>query len=209
MRIRTVIFPVLAFFTGGAPAVADSPITSTAISRAYMDMAIVRKAATQGILDDEIAAYLSSPNNPLDAKAAVINALSWDPNGKHNRGLYWQYLSRVYQKSPKELPPSHLTADEIFNVGYLAVMDNYFEPQKAVPWLEKAAGSRRESFTIAVVLALTKGQALLGENDALTCGVYKLVSGVLADKSLTRDTMRPAAVETIRNYVRHYSQDCK
>lgn len=32
-------------------------------------------------IDEEIAMYLSAPENPLDIKAAVINAIGWETKG--------------------------------------------------------------------------------------------------------------------------------
>ncbi|OGW14126.1 MAG: hypothetical protein A3G93_03715 [Nitrospinae bacterium RIFCSPLOWO2_12_FULL_45_22] len=67
---------------------ADSPVTSTPFSDAYMDIEIVRKAGTAGVLDSEMAGYLSSKKNPIDKRAAVINALSWRYGGKRQK-LSW------------------------------------------------------------------------------------------------------------------------
>jgi hypothetical protein len=198
---------------------ADSPITSTDFYEAYKDIEIVRKAEAKGVIDDQIAAYLSSPFNPIGVKAAVINALSWDFDGKNNMSLYWDYLSRMYRKSREELRSNNLTADEVFSVGYLAVMDNYFYPERAIPWLEEATSRRKESFTVAMMLALTKAQEELDKREEKrtegkdrynlhSCNMWKLIEEVLENKRLKKD-LSAKATNIIVDYMVLYKGHCE
>ena len=76
---------------------ADSPITSTDFYKAYLHIPEVEEAHEIGVLSEEIAEYLLGSENSLDKKAAVINALSWDFDGKINAFLFKRYLNAKYQ----------------------------------------------------------------------------------------------------------------
>ena len=196
---------------------ADSPITSTPFSEAYLDVKIVQKARAEGVMSLEIAEYLSSPSNPVDIKGAVINALSWKFEGKSNAELYSYYLALLYRQSLKELDIDILNADEIFCLGYLTVMDDYFHPEKALPLLEKAAARKKNSFTVSIVLALTKAQKVMDSDwlgrigvkcESLWCEVWKLTEEVLRNEELKQD-LRPEAKEIIVDYMVLYKYKCK
>ncbi len=68
--ITSMIFPVRSF--------ADSPVTSTDFYTAYLDIEEVAKASEMTYIDEETALYLSDSENPIDVKAAVINAIGWE-----------------------------------------------------------------------------------------------------------------------------------
>ena len=71
---------------------ADSPITSTNFYNAYLDQPIVEKAAKAKTLDEEILKFLSSKNNTIDQKAAVINAIGWDSPESNKSEKYLKYI---------------------------------------------------------------------------------------------------------------------
>jgi hypothetical protein len=167
-----------------------------------MDLEIVQKAYKKGILDLEIAEYLSSQNNPIDVKAAVINALGWDFNGKYNSTLYKYYLALTHGKTLEKLSLNSLTVDELFCLGYLTIMDDYFHPEKAIPLLEKAAEKRNDSFTIAIILALAKSQKELPDNWS---NIWKITEKVLNNKTLKKD-MREEAIKIIIDYMILYKK---
>lgn len=80
MHIKKYVFSlfiisVIFFSMNPVTVFADSPITSTDFYRAYTDVSIVKTAKEKGVMDKEIANYLHSSKNPIDVKAAVINAL--------------------------------------------------------------------------------------------------------------------------------------
>src|SRR3990172_12490499 len=78
---------------------ADSPITATKFYEAYLDVKMVERAHLEGVMGLEIAEFLSSPENSIDVKTAVINALSWKFDGKNNAELYAYYLALLYHVS--------------------------------------------------------------------------------------------------------------
>ncbi len=181
-------------------ALADSPLTSTPFAQAYMDLEIVRKARSQGVMSLEIAQYLSSPSNPVDAKAAVVNALGWDINGKSNAVLYSYYLALSKHRTVEKLPLDWLSGDELLCLGYLTALDDYFHPEKALPIVEKAAGRKSDSLTVRIVLALVRGQCRMSDDWP---GIWKGVAQVLDNDRLKAD-MRPQAVKIIVDYMKLY-----
>ncbi|MFQ5794345.1 MAG: hypothetical protein ACE5JP_04770 [Candidatus Bipolaricaulia bacterium] len=191
-----LIFPFIGY--------ADSPITSTPFSDAYLDIGIVKKAKTDGVMSLEIAEYLSSPANPVDIKAAVINALSWQFEGKNNATLYSYYLALKYRRPLEGLDMDMLTGDEIFSLGYLTVMDDYFHPEKAVPLLERAKERLRDSLTVSMILALAKAQAAMSSD---WCEVWELTEEVTRNEKLKQD-LRWRARKIILAYMVLYRDYC-
>ena len=180
---------------------ADSPITSTPFYEAYLDYDIVEKAHESGVMDEEFANYLHSKENPIDVKAAVINALSWDFNGKKNADIY---CSLIFYKTIKEIKNAKLNGDDLFCIGYLLVMDNYFEPERGIPFLNKAAKKLKSSYTVAMINALSEAQKAM---DSDWCEVWELIEDVIEDKNLEQD-MKEGAVEIILDYMRGYEEFC-
>ncbi len=187
-----------------APSRADSPITSTDFAEAYQDYDIVKKAQKTRTLDLEMAQYLSSGSTPIDIKAALINALSWKFKGKHNAKLYRKYLGLTYNQPTEDLKPSQLNDDELFALGYLTVMDDYFNPKKALPYLAEAKERQPKSYTVAMVHALTEGQIALKSD---WCQVWRVAEKVENDETLDQD-LRPAAQKIILDYMGLYKDSC-
>ena len=184
---------------------ADSPITATKFYEAYLDVKMVEMAHLEGVMGLEIAEFLTSPEKPIDVKAAVINALSWRFDGKNNAELYAYYLALLYHVSVTELDTEFLSADERFCIGYLTAMDDYFHPEKALPLLEEAHKVMKESFTVSIILALTRGQKAM---DYDWCEVWRLTEEVLKNKELRQD-LRPEAIKMIMDYMILYKEYCK
>jgi hypothetical protein len=184
---------------------ADSPITSTQFYKAYLDVKMVQRAHLENVIGLETAEFLTSPENPVDQKAAVINALSWKFEGKNNTEFYLYYLALLYHVPLIELDSDFLSPDEIFCLGYLMVMDNYFQPENAIPFLEEAQKAQKDSFTVSIILALAKAQTMLNSD---WCEVWKLVEKVLEDKTLKQD-LRPEAVKIITDYMSLYKEYCR
>ena len=198
------LLPVLVFVFS-RKSYADSPITATDFYEAYMDVKMVERAHLEGVMGLEIAEFLTSPENPIDVKAALINALSWRFEGKKNAELYAYYLALLYHVSVIELDTEFLSADEIFCMGYLTAMDDYFHPEKALPLLEEAHKMMKESFTVSIILALVKAQRAF---DSDWCEIWRIIEKVLSDKELKQD-LRPEAVKRIVDYMILYKEYCR
>lgn len=199
------VFIVNVLFLCSSVSYADSPITATDFYEAYRDVKMVQRAHLEGVMGVEIAEFLSSPENPIDVKAAVINALSWRFEGKNNAELYTYYLGLLYHLSITELDTDFLSADEIFCLGYLIAMDNYFHPENAISLLEEADKLIRDSFTVSIVLALAKAQIAF-EKD--WCEAWKTIERVLKNTDLNQD-LRQEAKKIIVDYMILYREYCK
>ena len=197
MKHRLKIAILFILFVPYTLSYAESPITSTPFSDAYDDIEIVTKAKTDGIVGFEIARYLCSSKIPIDVKAAIINALSWDVNGKKNAELFSYYLGLKYRKSVLDLSMEQLTADELFCLGYLSVMDDYFRPENAIPILKMVREQKPKSFTVAIILALTQAQNFMNKD---LKKVWQVVNEVIENKKLEQD-LRPEAKKIILDYM--------
>lgn len=202
MKFFIKLLLVLLLITG-VPAMgfADSPATSTPIYNAYLDQEIVQQAHATGTLTKEMVDYLKNPNNPRDFKVAVINALyyqqAWDV--RDNAGLY---AKQVYNKSLAELKLEDLSTDELLNLGYMVLLDQYTAPEKALPYLETAQSKEPKSLTLCTILALAKAQQAMLSADQ-QANPWLIASGVFTDKTLTED-IRPEAEEIIKGYLSLY-----
>ncbi len=185
---------------------ADSPITSTVFHTAYSDLSIVKIAERAGIIDKEIAEYLLSTKNSIDKKAAVCNALSWSIDGKNNAELFSGFLAKKYKTSKEDLNYDDLSADEMLCLGYLKVLDNYFEPKPALAILEKAKIKNPDSYTINIIYALIQSQIYLDENK--WCKVWK-VCNVVRNNNLFEQDLRDEAVNAIFEYIDIYQAECR
>lgn len=213
MNILRAVSLTILLTLWAAAARADSPITSTDFHTAYLDVALVERAAARGVMDGQIAAFLSGPDNPLDVKAAVINALGWKFEGKNNAELYGWYLAAKYGLRIDNLNLDVINDGELFSLAYLTVMDDYFTPQKAIPlidaaWERSAARSRKRGgpgFTVSLIRALIHAQAAM-ESD--WCAVWTLTENAMEADARKRD-MRAAAVDIITGYMGLYRGDCQ
>ncbi|OOP55162.1 MAG: hypothetical protein AYP45_16290 [Candidatus Brocadia carolinensis] len=204
-KILVAVFILKLLFVFPATSQADSPITATDFYEAYKDVKMVQRAHLEGVMGVEIAEFLSSPENPIDHKAAVINALSWRFEGKSNAELYTYYLGLLYHMSITELDTDFLSADEIFCLGYLVAMDDYFHPENAIVLLEEAQRMMKESFTVSMVLALVRAQIAFEQD---WCEAWKIIERVLQNADIKQD-LRPEAKKIIVNYMILYREYCK
>ena len=174
---------------------ADSPLTSTTISDAYQDIGMVVKAADRGKVTGEIARFLTSEDNSIDEKAAVINAVGWDFKGTEHAE---QFCIKAFKKSLKDIKIDELDGDALFCIGYLQALDDYLHPEKALPYLEAAKKKNEQSLTVALILALAQAQNIMDSPE--NCEMWNIVYRVLNDKSLYQD-IREGAKKIIKDYM--------
>ncbi len=183
---------------------ADSPLTSTYFATSYYNYPVVSQAELAREVNDAVAAFLLDEKNPIDAKAAVINAIGWSYDGTKNAEKFKEYLAKSKGITTAQINLDNLTADQLFCLGYLQAMDNYFELDEAINILEKAASKNKTSFTIQLILNITKSTKTM---DTDYCKVWTLTAEVLNNKSLQRD-MKTAAIQSIVDYMILYKADC-
>ncbi len=187
-------------------ALADSPLTSTEFHTAYSDHPMVQAAADSGELDAPIARFLSRGKRGLDLKAAVVNALSWDIEGKDNAARYLTFLAKAHKVPADELraDPTRLKPHEAFAYGYMLALDDYFDPSDAVPALAYARDELDNSRTVALIAGLVDAQLAMGES---WCEVWRAVEPVLQDEDLRPD-LKFEAETLIRDYLELYTDAC-
>ncbi len=183
---------------------ADSPLTSTYFASSYYEYAIVSKAEVSRTVDDEVAAYLLDKNNPIDVKAAVINAIGWSYDGNGNAKKFREYLAAAHNTTTAQLNLSDLRSDELMCLGYLTGMDDYFQVDDAINMMQMAADKKKSSFTIHMLLAMLQAQKAM---DTDFCKVWTLTSAVLNDTSLKRD-IKTAAIQAVVDYMILYKSSC-
>ena len=182
----------------------DSPVTNTPFYQAYLEFGIVVRAESKGYIDDQIADYLLSPKIALDLKAAIINALSFEILGKDNADRFIRYLNEKYQATDFRFYKDKLTADELFCLGYLKVMDDYFSPEAAIPFLEAARQKLPNSYIVNIILAITKAQAVFNSDK---CKALKLVDDVRNNQDLLIRIL-PEGKEIIYDYFEKFRNQC-
>lgn len=199
LRSLALLLPVLAAF----PAWADSPLTSTPFCDAYIDdYEMVARASESGTMTEEIAEYLASEDTPLDVKAAVINALGWDIDGKTSAE---EYCALEYPDADGIPDPSDLSGEEALVIGYLQALDDYFHPENALPMLIRARRELPGSLTAAILHSLCEAQRLFPDGDNWS-QLWDVTAEVLYDQDLNGD-MRVGAVRIIENYMVLYADE--
>ena len=146
-----------------------------------------------------------SSKTEIDIKAAIINALSQDFNGKSNHLIFIDYLAAKYKQNVSDLILSELTAEELFCLGYLLVMDDYFQPENELELLELAIQKNQTSYTIHIINALTKSQILLDQ--FAWCQIWETCEAIRQNESLEKD-LNKEAEGIIFAYIDIYQQEC-
>ncbi|MCB9233911.1 MAG: hypothetical protein H6581_19800 [Bacteroidia bacterium] len=192
---------------GAKAAFADSPLTSTDFWTAYQDIPEVKHASEAGMVDQEIALFLAKKEIPLDQKMAACNALGWTFEGKQNHEILLERWG-IKVKAGKALEPKSLKKlrpDQQLCVAYLMALDDYFKPDRALPFVEQAAKGLKTSYVAQMIRGLIRAQVAF---DSDWCTVWKEAEAVDTNESLERD-LRPEAITTIMDYMVLYQGDCK
>lgn len=86
-----------------------------------------------GVLDGKSAYFLMDENNPIDQKAAIINALIESDKDSENATTFSMFLARKHGANFQDMDLNLLSADELFCMGYLTIMDEDGNPDLALP----------------------------------------------------------------------------
>lgn len=188
------------FLTGTAEQLkADSPLTSTNFAAFYTEYEIVEYAMNNQVLDQKVIDYLISDKNPLDVKAAVINALSWTAATDRHP----DFLAALTQKYGTS-DMSAFSPGDLACFAYLSAMDDYFDVEQEAQWILMAIESRPESATFRMLYALIMGQLAM---DYDWCSVWMFTREALNGIPDTRD-MKTAAIQNIVDYTILYKSSC-
>lgn len=197
---------------------ADSPLTSTPIAEAYGDIPAVSLARQNAIASKSVLQFLRS-DAPTDQKAAVVNALGWDINGKDNGDRFVAELAAAKGIALNDLQLKDLSPSDRFVLGYLLAMDDYFDLSPLRPganddlWgatpldlLSQAAYALPQDFTVQFVRAIVEVQPYLQQS---WCAVYLTPQGVLERFPAAQRNLRSQAVQVAMDYLKSYAESCE
>lgn len=145
--------------------------------------------------------FLADKASPIDVRLAVINAISWNFEGKTSGDQLFEYLSKRHKaNTPEKLAPK-LDAGTLAVYAYALAMSNYFEVTKAQELAHKAVKKdKNKSFSVAFITSLIDAQVYLDSDWGM---VYKVMNNVLHDGSLHLD-MRQEAIDSVMEYINLY-----
>jgi len=208
MRTCLPAIATLAVLTS-LPARADSPLTSTPFHEAY-----TTELGT--VSSDGVVPFLLGDSSS-DVKAALINRLVLTPELKGMPRRYFEALARKALIDPAKLDVKHVGATELFVLGYLLALEDYFtlkalDPQgkglaakPAVELLRAAAERAPGDYTIQLVHALALGQR---DMEKSFCDVWRHYEKVERAFPAARRNLKPAAQTVVADYLVLYRDDC-
>ena len=208
---------IIFIFLRTGPVYGDSPLTSTQFFQHYQNIPEVTLARKTRRAADRVLQYLLG-RNPIDGKAAVINSLGWNFNGQENGRLYLKGLAHNKKIKPVDLDFENLSSQELFILGYLLAMDDYFKMKAILPGgkkilgataielLSRAANTDPDNFTIHFIFSLVEAQAVMEKS---FCIVYIQVNNILKRFPEDKRNMKPEAIKSVMKYIIIYKSDCK
>ena len=201
MRILTLIL----FFLLSSICFADSPLTSTEFSKAYLNEPVVIKASkAKGKLSNELMIYLTDETKPVDVKLALINKLSWNVKDKNNATIFLKYLIQEKIYKNKDDFFDNGKGDHLLCFSYITAMDDYNDVTDAIRYSGYALSKNPKSYTYQIISALIYAQKVIFSD---RCQVYKLTDEVRNNNSLNRD-MKVEAISIIFEYMDLYKHNC-
>jgi hypothetical protein len=208
MKKTLLLIQLISF---SAFALADSPLTNTNFSNAYLDIPIVLKATqSKGMLTSEMMEYLSKDTNPVDIKLALINAIGWNHKNKNSTTFIKYVIKNKRYKSEfinnkYTLLEYYGTPDEQICYAYLRALENYFDIISAFKMSEIAVRNSK-SYSVNMVHLLIKAHGLFELSEA--CHAAKIFS-LLKNETAFISDMRPAADKFVFEYIEGLGADCK
>jgi hypothetical protein len=200
--IKVIFITSIIVLSGSA--YASSPIKSISFYKAYDSCAMVSKAFNANALTDSVASFLLNDSISIGLKAAVINALTLNGKGKENAPLMMQHLLKKYGIA-NGFDLNLLSADDIFCLGYFTITDNQEQVEKSLNVLKMAQDKKPKSYTIAMIIALTKAEEFYKTD---LCKAYQVCANVKSDKFLEID-IKQTALDMIFSLTDTYKTACK
>jgi hypothetical protein len=190
---------------------ADSPLTSTDLSTAYLDVPEVAHATKIGQLDARLETYLLDPRTPPDRAVAVINALGPDITDANSNHLV--LLRRLEREDPHRFREFRLGRGDgnlLLVIGYSWAMTDYHDSAKAQALLRVAARRLPDSFAAAFAHALARAQGdTHRDGHAAWCRIYTGPRALIDGWGGRRIDLRTDAIDTAMEYLVLYKDDCR
>jgi hypothetical protein len=194
------------------PVFADSPLTSSDFSKAYLDIPIVQEAfKSKGRITNEMMEYIDNDANPLDIKLAIINAIGWEHDGVEISKMFFMYVMKK-KKYKTEFGGEfsafkwNATRDELICFAYMKALDNYFDVVDAFEIAEEAVRKYPDSFAVNVIYNLIKAQGLTEFGEY--CYASKLFMSLKDNPKLKMD-MRKESLSYVFEYMTSVGENCK
>lgn len=173
------------FFFAAQYIFAGSPLSQTKFFSAYYLNEKVQYAEELGFLDGILAGYLMDQSITIDLKAAVINALPVSEKGKNNKATFEMFLGRKYGKNSETLNYGELSGDELFCLGYLALIIDSKDITHALKLLQLSLEKNTSSYTINLIYNLALAQNYLASSD--DCNAWSVCNKVRTNPTLNHD----------------------
>lgn len=205
-RMRSILLLIVLLggsLSAGHPT--DSPLTSTPIWQAYQDIPLVMRARETRVLDDDMIKFIRKRRNPLDQKAAIINALGWDGGGNVDR--YRIHLAGRY-KIAEFGPDSRMKPWEKLMLAYLMMLEDYFHPKNAGPYLDNALAYLSDQHTAQLILTLYEAQVAFDNSWCQVWREYESFESDWSEADPKELEVRPEAIGIVRDYLGLYQSSC-
>jgi hypothetical protein len=189
-----------------ASVVASKPVTLTNFHASFGYLDEVRHVLDHGLIDGRIVNFLVDQNNPIDEKAAIINALVDNNKYKSNALTFKQYIARKYKESWESLDLNKLNAEELFCLGYMTIQDENGATTNGLPILEMAEQKNPYSYTISLFRALASAEVSIDAGN--DCEGWKECQAVKSNTSLNND-LDSGVANIIFNTIESYNNGCE
>lgn len=183
--MKKYISAFLAIFILSMAVFASTPVTLVSFYSDYSNIDEVRIMEENGVLDGRVMPFLLNENNPIDQKAAVINALVNTDQPRRNASTFKQFLARKYKDNFETMDINILNGHELFCLGYLTMIDDMGNPKNALPILELAKSKNQNSRTVAMIYALASAQESINKN--IPCEGWNTFENTRSNTTLNND----------------------
>ncbi len=203
MRLSLIVLLILThLFSFNSKA--DSPLTSTDFHTVYSDISIIADAEkSNGMITTEMMDFILKSSTPVDQRLALINALSWNFNGKNNYDIFIEYaIKKKYKTAGKLMKKAD--GELMICMAYLKALDNYFSVSEAIELSKKAQNKSPKSYSVNLIAGIIQAQQEMESN---WCNVYNLTNDVRENEALNID-MRVEASVLIFDYMDLYAKYC-
>lgn len=201
-KINLILFAIIGMI---ATAGAANPVTMTDFHRVYNYLTEVNSVLDHGVIDGRIMPFMMDENTPIDQKAAVINALVVKNTSKSNALTFKQFISRNYGENWESPDLTKFSADDLFCLGYMMILDADGNSEEGTAILEMASRKAPNSLTINTIYALALAQNAINSGNA--CEGWKAISNVKSNTNLNSD-LNTEISNVILREMEQYNEGC-
>lgn len=205
MKMKKSILTFLFALVIMVSTMASKPVILTDFHQNYNYLEEVGMVLDRGVIDGSVTIMLSDPSMPIDEKAGIINALTVNNKYKSNALTFRQYMARIHNDNWESLNLDNLSAEELFCLGYLTIIDEGGNVENGLPILEMAEQKNPYSYTISLFRALASATASFASGNY--CDGWKACQAVKANTTLNMD-MDQAVSDLIFEVVADYDDGC-